>query len=64
MSTDPYWIKGIIAVAVSIGITVGSVGVIFITRLLEKKEKILLKQEVDELNIAIVDLQTELKALK
>jgi len=36
----------------------------FITRLLEKKEKLLLKQEVDELNTAILDLQAEFKALK
>ncbi|XP_050435657.1 regulator of microtubule dynamics protein 1-like [Adelges cooleyi] len=64
MSTDPRWLRGVIAVAVSIGITVGSVGVVFLTRLLEKKEKILLKQEVDELNVAVLDLQTELKALK
>lgn len=64
MSTDPHWLKGVIAVAVGIGITVGSVGVVFISRLLEKKEKLLLKQEVDELNTAILDLQAEFKALK
>lgn len=64
MSTDPHWLKGVIAIAVGIGITVGSVGVIFINQLLEKKEKLLLKQEVDELNIAILDLQAEFKALK
>lgn len=64
MSTDSHWLKGVIAVAVGIGITVGSVGVVFITRLLEKKEKLLLKQEVDELNTAVLDLQAEFKALK
>ncbi|XP_050533267.1 regulator of microtubule dynamics protein 1-like isoform X1 [Daktulosphaira vitifoliae] len=64
MSTDSRWIRGVIAVAVSIGITVGSVGVVFLVRLLEKKEKLLLKQEVDDLNIAIIDLQTEIKDLK
>lgn len=64
MSTDPHWVKGIVAVAVGIGITVGSVGVVFVTQLLEKKEKLLLKQEVDELNVAIIELQAELKALK
>jgi len=64
MSTDPHWFKGVVAIAVGIGITVGSVGVIFINRLLEKKEKLLLKQEVDELNTAILDLQAEFKVLK
>lgn len=64
MSTDPHWLKGIIAVAVGIGITVGSIGIVFITRLLERKEKLLLKQEVDELNTAVLDLQAEFKALK
>lgn len=64
MSTDSHWLKGVIAVAVGIGITVGSVGVVFITQLLEKKEKLLLKQEVDELNTAVLDLQAEFKALK
>jgi len=64
MSTEQHWLKGVIAVAVGIGITIGSVGVVFITRLLEKKEKLLLKREVDELNIAILDLQAEFKALK
>lgn len=64
MSTDPHWLKGVIAVAVGIGITVGSVGVILITRLLEKNEKLLLKQEVSDLNTAILDLQAEFKLLK
>lgn len=64
MSTDPHWLKGVIAIAVGIGITVGSVGVIFINQLFEKKEKLLLKQEVDDLNIEILDLQAEIKALK
>ncbi|VVC25988.1 Tetratricopeptide-like helical domain [Cinara cedri] len=64
MSTDTHWLKGVIAVAVGIGITVGSVGVIFITRLLEKQEKLLLKQEVDDLNTALLDLQAEFKLLK
>lgn len=64
MSTDPHWLKGVIAVAVGIGITVGSVGVIFITRLLEKNEKLLLKQEVEDLTISILDLQEEFNLLK
>lgn len=64
MSTDPHWLKGVIAVAVGIGITVGSIGVIFITQQIEKNEKLLLKQEVEDLTIAILDLQEEFKLLK
>lgn len=64
MSTDPHWLKGIIAVAVGVGFTIGSVGVVFVSGLIERKEKLILKREVEELNAAILDLQAEFKALK